>query len=248
MRSPEAPMRKLRHAVVAAGLALGLVAGIAGSAAAQSDYPSKSVTMIVPFPAGGRTDLVGRMIAQHLSARLGAQIVIVNRPGASSVLGSKEVAQARPDGATLGFFSTSALTAQYTVPTPLSLGHFQPLASRSRPADLSRGRRRPGDRGVPRRVRAEGHAGADHRARRRRPGEDPRRQGTGGPDERQRRRGGLPARRQGGRVRHRARRGVQANHPRPRYDGGAATVTRRALNADVVGALALGVLGGYVVW
>src|SRR5258708_5465481 len=122
MRSPEAPMRKLRHAVVAAGLALGLVAGIAGSAAAQSDYPSKSVTMIVPFPAGGRTDLVGRMIAQHLSARLGAQIVIVNRPGASSVLGSKEVAQARPDGATLGFFSTSAVTAQYTVPTPLSLG------------------------------------------------------------------------------------------------------------------------------
>src|SRR5258708_4088366 len=128
MRSPEAPMRKLRHAVVAAGLALGLVAGIAGSAAAQSDYPSKSVTMIVPFPAGGRTDLGGRMIAQLLSARLGAQIVIVNRPGASSVLGSKEVAQARPDGATLGFFSTSAVTAQYTVPTPLSLGDFQLIA------------------------------------------------------------------------------------------------------------------------
>src|SRR5258708_40367291 len=104
MRSPEAPMRKLGQAVVAAGLALGLVAGIAGSAAAQADYPSKSGTIIVPFPAGGRTDLVGRMIAQHRSARLGAQVVIANRPGATCVLGSDEGAQARPAGGTRRLF------------------------------------------------------------------------------------------------------------------------------------------------
>jgi putative tricarboxylic transport membrane protein len=92
------------------------------------DYPAKAVTMIVPFPAGGRTDVIGRVVAQHLSKHLGKPVAVVNKPGASSVLGSLEVAQSKPDGYTLGFFSTSAVTAQYTVPTPLSLGDFELVA------------------------------------------------------------------------------------------------------------------------
>jgi tripartite-type tricarboxylate transporter receptor subunit TctC len=92
------------------------------------DYPTKPVTMVVPFPAGGRTDVIGRVVAQHLSKQLGKPAAVVNKPGASSVLGSMEVAQSKPDGYTLGFFSTSAVTAQYTVPTPLSLGDFELVA------------------------------------------------------------------------------------------------------------------------
>lgn len=92
------------------------------------DYPTKPVTMIVPFPAGGRTDVIGRLVAQHLGKELGKSIAVVNKPGASSVLGSMEVAQSKPDGYTVGFFSTSAVTAQYTVPTPLSLKEFELVA------------------------------------------------------------------------------------------------------------------------
>src|SRR5262245_15708248 len=104
------------------------LAGGISSSSAQSDYPNKAITMIVPFPAGGRTDVVGRLVAQHLQKYLGKPVSVVNKPGASSVLGSMEVAQSKTDGYTVGFFSTSAVTAQYTVPTPLSLGDFELVA------------------------------------------------------------------------------------------------------------------------
>ncbi|MCX7309915.1 MAG: tripartite tricarboxylate transporter substrate-binding protein, partial [Afipia sp.] len=81
--------------------------------------------MIVPFPAGGRTDVVGRIVAQELSKELKKPVVIVNKPGAGSVLGAREVADAPADGYTLGFFSSAAVSVQYTVPTPISLSEFK---------------------------------------------------------------------------------------------------------------------------
>jgi tripartite-type tricarboxylate transporter receptor subunit TctC len=93
-----------------------------------ADYPTKPLSLIVPFPAGGRTDVVGRIIAQHLQIALGKPVAVINKPGASSVLGAKEVAASKPDGYTLGFFSTSAVTAQYTVPTPMSLKDYELIA------------------------------------------------------------------------------------------------------------------------
>jgi len=113
---------------------LGLLSGLAGAlaglapAAAQSGYPSKAITLIVPFPAGGRTDVVGRIIAQELTKEIGKPVAVVNKPGASSVLGAREVAEAAPDGYTLGFFSTAAVTSQYTVPTPIALSNFDLVA------------------------------------------------------------------------------------------------------------------------
>jgi tripartite-type tricarboxylate transporter receptor subunit TctC len=98
------------------------------SFAQVENYPTKALTMVVPFSAGGRTDLTGRIVAQHLPKYLGKPIAVVNKPGASSVLGAQEVAQAAPDGYTLGFFSTSAVTAQYTVPTPIKLDDFELVA------------------------------------------------------------------------------------------------------------------------
>jgi tripartite-type tricarboxylate transporter receptor subunit TctC len=82
----------------------------------------------VPFPAGGRTDLAARLITQFLERHLGVPTVVVNKAGAGGVLGAKEVSRARPDGYTLGFFSTGVLTAQYTVPTPTDLRDYELVA------------------------------------------------------------------------------------------------------------------------
>lgn len=105
-----------------------LLAAFFGSGAFGQDYPTKSVTMVVPFPAGGRTDVIARIVGQSLQAELKRAVAIVNRPGASSVLGANDVSEAAPDGYTIGFFSTSIITAQYTVPTPLSLVKFDLVA------------------------------------------------------------------------------------------------------------------------
>jgi len=109
-------------------LVLSFPAVYAAPAQAAPPYPTKSVTMIVPFPPGGRTDVIGRVVAQYMQAPLGKPVVVLNRPGASSVLGANEVAEAKPDGHTLGFFSTSIVTAQYTVPTPVRLSDFELIA------------------------------------------------------------------------------------------------------------------------
>ncbi len=72
----------------------------AGAAFAQS-YPSRPIRLVVPYPAGGPTDLLGRVIAQRLGDNLGQPVLVDNRPGASGNLGSELVAKAAPDGYTL---------------------------------------------------------------------------------------------------------------------------------------------------
>ena len=84
--------------------ALGFLAGAAagtGTAAAQAPYPTRTVTIVAPFAAGGSTDLIARLVAQQLSARLGQQFVVDNRAGANGAVGNGSVARARPDGYTL---------------------------------------------------------------------------------------------------------------------------------------------------
>ncbi|HEV8518321.1 MAG TPA: tripartite tricarboxylate transporter substrate binding protein [Burkholderiales bacterium] len=88
-------------------------------------FPAKAITLIVPFPAGGRTDLTARAIAEAMRDDLRQPIVVVNKPGASGVLGAKEVAAAAPDGYTLCLFSTGFLTAQYTLPTPTTVKEYE---------------------------------------------------------------------------------------------------------------------------
>ena len=81
----------------------------AGEAAAQS-WPARPVRMVIPFPAGGALDTVGRVTAQALSERLGAQVVVDNRGGASGAIGVAEVARAPADGYTLTFASSDTFT------------------------------------------------------------------------------------------------------------------------------------------
>jgi tripartite-type tricarboxylate transporter receptor subunit TctC len=74
---------------------------------AQSRWPDRSVRFIVPFPAGSATDIVARLVAQRLGAKLNQQFVVDNRAGASGALGTEAVARAAPDGYTIGLATTS---------------------------------------------------------------------------------------------------------------------------------------------
>jgi len=76
--------------------------------AAAEDYPTKPITLIIPFPAGGGVDTVGRLIAAKLTASLGQQVIVENRPGAGSVIGTRAAAKAPPDGYTILMGTTGA--------------------------------------------------------------------------------------------------------------------------------------------
>src|SRR3954452_569787 len=89
----------VRLGVVCALSVMGLNVGINGALAL--DYPTKPVRWIVGYPAGGSTDILARLIGQWLSARLGQQFIIENRPGAGNNLGTEQVVRAAPDGYTI---------------------------------------------------------------------------------------------------------------------------------------------------
>jgi len=85
-------MRKLIAAVACAA---------AVTAGAQTTWPDKTVTVVVPFPAGGSTDTIARVLAQHMQTSLGQPFVVENRPGATGTIGAGAVKRAPPDGYTL---------------------------------------------------------------------------------------------------------------------------------------------------
>lgn len=82
-------------------LAFSVYMALATGAHAQAQWPDKPVRVIVPFPAGGATDLVARVVTQRVAADLGQQLVVDNRPGAGGTIGTGEAAKAAPDGYTL---------------------------------------------------------------------------------------------------------------------------------------------------
>ena len=92
---------------------VGLIAAVvvlafaAGAGHAQQQYPNKPIRLIVPFPAGGQTDVVARTVAQKLSDAFGQSVVVDNRPGAAGSIGVEIAVKAAPDGYTMLQISTS---------------------------------------------------------------------------------------------------------------------------------------------
>jgi len=94
------------------GVLLALLAPLALNAAAQS-YPAKVVRIVVPFPAGGSTDVLARLVSQKLTQMHGQNFLVDNRPGATGTIAGAVVAQSAPDGYTLIMHSSSSYTAGF---------------------------------------------------------------------------------------------------------------------------------------
>lgn len=100
------------------------------AAGAAQDYPAKPVRLIIPFPPGGSNDVVGRLIATHLSEKLGKQVVVDNRgAGAGGVVGTEVVANAPHDGYTLGIISLAHAVNPWLYKLPYDpIKSFAPIA------------------------------------------------------------------------------------------------------------------------
>lgn len=103
-----ASSRMSRLPLQLAGLALCAVTSV-GAALAQS-YPDKPIRMIVPFPPGGATDPVARIVSQKLGEQLGQQVIVENLPGAGATIGLTQLARSAPDGYTIGLAPAGAMT------------------------------------------------------------------------------------------------------------------------------------------
>ena len=118
-------MKRIGVAIMAAWLTW----SHAGSA---DEYPTGSVTIVVPFASGASTDIVARFVAQELSIKLGKPVVVENKPGAGSVVGSVYVARSQPDGHTLLMATLSSVATNLTVYKSLPYNpraDFTPLAT-----------------------------------------------------------------------------------------------------------------------
>ena len=90
-------------------LASTLAAGVGLQAARAQTFPSRPITMVVPYAAGGPTDVASRVLAEQMREILGVAVVIENKPGASTIIGAQAVATAKPDGHTVIMVTTTTL-------------------------------------------------------------------------------------------------------------------------------------------
>ena len=110
------------HGVFSAAILL-----MAAGASAQP-YPSRQITLVVPFAPGGPADFLGRLVGQKMSEDLGAQIVVDNRPGANTIIGAQAVAKASPDGYTLLMAIDGTLVMNPYLYSKLSYDPFKDFA------------------------------------------------------------------------------------------------------------------------
>lgn len=116
----------LRKTLATATVLLGLV-----SSASAQDFPTHTMTMVIPFTAGGPTDLIGRLIAQYMGDALGQTVVVENVGGAGGMNGSKRVADAKPDGYTFGIGTVGSHAQNQTIykrPRYNTMTDFTPVA------------------------------------------------------------------------------------------------------------------------
>ncbi len=117
-------MKLKRFAALALSVAMLGLAGV-GTVAA---FPDKPVTLVVPWPAGGGSDTLMRMIAEGATGSLGQPVVVVNKPGAGGSLGLREVAESAPDGYTMSMVATGFIAEQYGNPNSPTLDQYKVVA------------------------------------------------------------------------------------------------------------------------
>jgi tripartite-type tricarboxylate transporter receptor subunit TctC len=121
-------MRSVLKSLLCGAAALAM--SFTGQAGAADAYPVKPVTLIVPWAAGGSTDILARVLSEHLTRSLGQPVIVDNKPGASGNIGSAMVARAQPDGYTLliGSMSTHAMNPALMANMPFKgVDDFTPL-------------------------------------------------------------------------------------------------------------------------
>ena len=120
-------LRKCRHSVV--GLIIfSVVFLVLTGGVVRAEYPDKPITLIVPWPPGGASDVTPRSLLKTMIEELKQPVVIVNRPGAAAVVGTLEMERAVPDGYTIGTYSYSQTLTNFTTPNPPSLANVVPIA------------------------------------------------------------------------------------------------------------------------
>jgi tripartite-type tricarboxylate transporter receptor subunit TctC len=111
-------------------IALASMSGIGPASATGAAFPTQPIQLIVPYAAGGATDTVARLLQKGMETRLGQPIVVINRPGASTTIGTAAVARAKPDGYTIGMVSVPHVS-NYTLlkEMPYAQSDFVPITS-----------------------------------------------------------------------------------------------------------------------
>jgi len=118
-------MKKIWRAIFVA--VLGWVMVVSGSAFAQEKFPTKPITMIISWSAGGGQDLTARALQPHLERALGQSVIIINKPGGGASIGFNEIANSPPDGYTVGQASPSLNIIKYTMKAGIDYVNFAPI-------------------------------------------------------------------------------------------------------------------------
>lgn len=118
-----------QYRVVLAAVTACVLFQLTATVAAQETYPTKPISLVVPWPAGAGTDVVQRAAARLVEEQLGQSIVVLNKPGAAGVIGARDVENAAPDGYTLGGIASTVLLTQYTSPNPTDWEKYTPIAT-----------------------------------------------------------------------------------------------------------------------
>ena len=130
IRRIEAPTGMSCPRRVPSPIVLTLMLALAGAAQAQPAFPSKTIRIIVPFPAGGSNDILARLVGKRLADALGVQSLVDNRGGANTIIGASALTKAAPDGHTVMITSGSHIITPLLMPTPYdALNDFAAVAT-----------------------------------------------------------------------------------------------------------------------
>lgn len=120
---------KRRLFLTLAGIGLATASVAVSAPAARADaFPSGPITLVVAWPAGGGSDISMRLLADALSKEIKVPVVVLNKPGAGGAIGHREIANAKPDGYTIGMYSSGGIALPYLNADANTYGDFQPIA------------------------------------------------------------------------------------------------------------------------